>query len=90
MKFSKSFIAGCLVSHMMATAVFAAGMHPETGEALADDQTFTYRVLDEHSSVDPQLVEDITGSEVIRDLFEGLFNQDAEGNLVPGWRCHSR
>lgn len=84
MKFSKSFIAGCLVSHMMATAVFAAGMHPETGEALADDQTFTYRVLDEHSSVDPQLVEDITGSEVIRDLFEGLFNQDAEGNLVPG------
>jgi len=51
---------------------------------LAEDQTFTYRVLDEHSSVDPQIVEDVSGSEIVRDLFEGLLNQDAEGNLVPG------
>ena len=54
------------------------------GEALAEDQTFTYRVLDEHSSVDPQIVEDVSGSEIVRDLFEGLYNQDADGNLVPG------
>ena len=25
----------------------AAGTHPVTGEALADDQTFTYRLLDQ-------------------------------------------
>ena len=54
------------------------------GVKLAEDQTFVYRVLDEHSSVDPQVVEDVTGSEVVRDLFEGLMNQDSDGNLVPG------
>ncbi|MCI2400552.1 peptide ABC transporter substrate-binding protein [Aliiroseovarius subalbicans] len=68
----------------MASPVLAAGTHPETGEALADDQTFTYRVLDEHTSVDPQIVEDVSGSEIVRDLFEGLYNQDEKGNLEPG------
>ena len=51
---------------------------------LAEDQTFTYRLLDEFSSLDPQVVEDVEGSNVVRDLFEGLMSQDAEGNLVPG------
>ncbi|MEC7962237.1 MAG: peptide ABC transporter substrate-binding protein, partial [Pseudomonadota bacterium] len=46
--------------------------------------TFTYRILDEHSSVDPQVVEDVSGAEIVRDLFEGLMNQDKDGNLVPG------
>ena len=50
---------------------------------LAEDQTFTYRLLDEFSSLDPQVVEDVEGSNVVRDLFEGLMSQDAEGNLVP-------
>lgn len=63
---------------------YAQATHPVTGEALADVQEFTYRVLDEHSSTDPGLVEDVSGSEIIRDLFEGLMNQDADGNLVPG------
>jgi len=58
--------------------------HPVTGEQLATDQTFTYWALDEHSSIDPQIVEDVSGSDIIRDLFEGLLNQDADGNLVPG------
>lgn len=76
--------AGLMASTMIAGPVFAAGNHPVTGDPLADDQTFTYRVLDEHSSVDPQVVEDVSGSEIVRDLFEGLFNQDADGNLIPG------
>lgn len=84
MKFStKAFLLATAVTFATAPA-WAAGTHPETGEALADDQTFTYRVLDEHSSVDPQIVEDVSGSEIVRDLFEGLYNQDADGNLVPG------
>ncbi|MFO7805108.1 MAG: peptide ABC transporter substrate-binding protein [Paracoccaceae bacterium] len=58
--------------------------HPETGEALAATQAFTYRVLDESPSIDPGLVEDVDGSEIVRDLFEGLMNQDALGQLVPG------
>jgi len=80
----KFLLAGLLASTMLAGPVLAAGTHPVTGLPLADNQTFTYRVLDEHSSVDPQVVEDVSGSEIVRDLFEGLMNQDAEGNLVPG------
>lgn len=86
MKHSKLLVAGLLASTMLAGPVFADGhaTHPVTGDPLASDQTFTYRVLDEHSSVDPGLVEDVSGSEIVRDLFEGLMNQDAEGNLIPG------
>ncbi|MCK4862224.1 MAG: peptide ABC transporter substrate-binding protein [Rhodobacteraceae bacterium] len=69
---------------MAAAPVLAAGTHPTTGEALADDQTFTYSMLDEMSSLDPQIVEDVNGSAFSRDLFEGLMNQDADGNLIPG------
>ena len=83
--FAKILATGVFAATFTATTAFAAGhAHPVTGEALADDQTFTYRVLDEHSSVDPQIVEDVSGSEIVRDLFEGLYNQDGDGNLVPG------
>ncbi len=58
--------------------------HPVTGEVLAADQTFTYWELDEHSSFDPQIVEDTMGAHHVRNLFEGLLNQDADGNLIPG------
>jgi len=67
-----------------ASSVLAAGTHPVTGEALADDQTFTYSLLDEFTTADPQMVEDVSGSYFVRDLFEGLMNQDADGNLIPG------
>ncbi|CUH44622.1 peptide ABC transporter substrate-binding protein [Ruegeria atlantica] len=83
-KYIRTSLAGLLTSTMITGAAFAAGTHPTTGEALADDQTFTYRILDEHSSVDPQVVEDVSGAEIVRDLFEGLMNQDEDGNLVPG------
>lgn len=83
-RYIRNSVAGLLSSTMITGAAFAAGTHPETGEALADDQTFTYRILDEHSSVDPQVVEDVSGAEIVRDLFEGLMNQDEDGNLVPG------
>ena len=76
------FIA-LLFTTFLASSVNSAN-HPVTGEQLATDQTFTYWALDEHSSIDPQIVEDVSGSDIIRDLFEGLLNQDADGNLVPG------
>ena len=66
----------------------AVGTHPVTGEALADDQTFTYRLLDQFPTVDPQLNEDTSGYHIIRDLFEGLLSQDGDGNLVPGVATH--
>jgi len=70
---------------MIATGALAQGAtNPETGEALAEDQTFSYRVLDEFPSIDPGLIEDVEGSHVARQLFEGLLNQDAQGNVIPG------
>ncbi|MDE0789810.1 MAG: peptide ABC transporter substrate-binding protein [Woeseiaceae bacterium] len=81
----------CMKAILLAAAVgwsssllLAAGTHPTTGEALTDDQIFTYVTIDEHTSVDPQIVEDVAGAAIVRDLFEGLYNQDADGNLVPG------
>lgn len=58
--------------------------HPVTGEALAKEQTYTYRLLDALATLDPQLNEDVDGSIVSRDLFEGLLNEDAEGKTIPG------
>lgn len=79
-----------LFSAIIISAVFVCGTaqaaktHPVTGEALAEDQTFIYRELDEFPSFDPQLIESVSESAVARDLFEGLFNQTPEGNLTPG------
>ena len=69
-----------------AGAVYADGhaTHPETGQVLASEQVFTYRVLDDFPALDPQLIEDVSGSAVARDLFEGLMNEDAQGNVIPG------
>jgi len=61
---------------------FAADVPP--GTKLADDQTFNYRVLDNINSVDPDIVEDVDTSYVVGNLFEGLYNEDAKGNPVPG------
>ncbi|SIT87349.1 oligopeptide transport system substrate-binding protein [Yoonia rosea] len=83
---SRLFVTTAAVLIATSGMVFADAhaTHPVTGEALASDQTFTYRVGDESPSIDPGLVEDVDGAAVVRDLFEGLYNQDAAGNLVPG------
>ncbi len=81
-KFSTTLAASLLGATMLTGAAYAATV--QAGDTLAADQTFTYRVLDEQSSVDPQIVEDVSGSDMVRDLFEGLMNQDADGNLIPG------
>ena len=76
-------LSALLCSTILAAPLLAGG-HVPADVTLAEDQTFTYRVLDEHSSVDPGIVEDVSGSEIVRDLFEGLMNEDPDGNLVPG------
>ncbi len=67
---------------LSAGTAYAAGTHPVTGEALADNQVFTYATIDDSPSFDPGLVEDVEGSAVTRNLFEGLMSQDADGNTV--------
>ncbi|MEL7414884.1 MAG: peptide ABC transporter substrate-binding protein, partial [Pseudomonadota bacterium] len=64
--------------------LLAETMHPVTGEKLSDNQTLTYRLLDQFPTLDPQLNEETSGFHVIRDLFEGLLSQDENGNLIPG------
>ncbi|MEL6678843.1 MAG: ABC transporter substrate-binding protein, partial [Pseudomonadota bacterium] len=82
----KSVFALTLTAAFLSTTgpVFAAGTHPVTGEALSDNQTLTYRLLDQFPTLDPQLNEETSGFHVIRDLFEGLLSQDENGNLIPG------
>ena len=82
MTFKAALLAGTAFA-FIGTGVFAQATHPTTGEALSDNQTFTYRVLDEFPSIDPNMIEDVEGSHIGRNLFEGLMSQDAEGNVVP-------
>ncbi len=86
MSFKSTLFTGTAVALIAASAAVADGhaTHPETGEPLASEQTFTYRDLDESPSIDPGLAEDSAGGDILRDLFEGLYNQDAAGDLVPG------
>lgn len=83
-----TYMTRTLLAAMMASTIVAgtatAATHPETGEELAADQTFTNWTLDNPSSFDPQVVEDSDGAAMVRNMFEGLMNQDADGNLVPG------
>lgn len=77
----KATTAAALVS--IAGQAYAHG-HIKDGHTLADDQTYTYRLLDDIVSFDPQISTDVAGAYVLRDLFEGLTNADSEGNIVPG------
>ena len=69
---------------LIAGGAFAMDTHPTTGEKLSDNQTFTYRLLDQFPTLDPQLIEETAGNHVGRQLFEALIIQDENGSLVPG------
>ncbi|NAX21108.1 ABC transporter substrate-binding protein [Vibrio sp. V39_P1S14PM300] len=64
------------------TATFAA--HVPVGTKLADVQELVRGNGTEVASLDPQKTEGVPESHVIRDLLEGLVNQDADGNTIPG------
>lgn len=85
MKFTSALkMSVAAVAIAAASQALAMDTHPETGEKLSDNQTFTYRLLDQFPTLDPQLNEETAGFHVIRDIFEGLISQDENGNLVPG------
>ncbi len=72
-----------LLAPALANSAFAAPAL-KSGEKLAKEQVFTYRVLDDIKSFDPQLNSSVEGANILRDLFEGLMNEDPTGKLVPG------
>lgn len=76
-------IAVALLGATAMTAPAFAAVVP-AGTELAADQVFKYRVLDNINTLDPQLVEDVDTSSVVRSLFEGLYNSGPDGNPVPG------
>ncbi|MDW4550998.1 peptide ABC transporter substrate-binding protein [Defluviimonas sp. D31] len=65
-------------------ALPAIAATPQAGETLAENQEYSYRLLDAIKSMDPQINTDVEGSGIMRSLFEGLYNEDQEGVLVPG------
>ena len=81
-----TIIAAIVFTLIVAFSINSNAANPilKNGQELAKNQTFTYRLLDEIPTLDPQLNEDSEGFDVLRDLFEGLLNQDSEGNLEPG------
>jgi len=62
----------------------ALAAQPAEGEKLAADQSYTWWNLDALKTLDPQKNTDVEGSDTIRQLFEGLMNEDAKGTMVPG------
>ena len=63
-------------------AAFAATV--PAGTQLAEKQEIVRHIKDEPASLDPVKAVGLPEIPVIRDLFEGLTNQDAQGNIVPG------
>ncbi|WP_416412423.1 peptide ABC transporter substrate-binding protein [Pantoea sp. App145] len=62
--------------------VFAANVPP--GAQLAPVQEIVRHIKDEPASLDPMKAVGLPEIQVMRDLFEGLTNQDAQGHIVPG------
>ena len=78
----KTLLASSAIAMGLALSAQAATV-PE-GTTLADDQTYTFWLLDAIKSFDPQINTDVEGSDMLRNLFEGLYNEDGNGELVPG------
>ena len=53
-------------------------------EVLADDQTVRRGNGEEPETLDPHLAQGVPAARILRDLFEGLTAESADGELVPG------
>jgi oligopeptide transport system substrate-binding protein len=69
---------------MMVAGGFAQSASVPPGVELAEQQHIVRHIKDEPASLDPIKVVGLTEAEVVRDLFEGLVNEDAAGRSVPG------
>ncbi|MEM7017754.1 MAG: ABC transporter substrate-binding protein [Pseudomonadota bacterium] len=76
----KHLLAFYLLTHV--SGLLAADIPP--GTELAEKQELVRGNNAEPGSLDPNRVEGVPGANIARDLFEGLVNQDLEGNTIPG------
>ncbi|ALB62882.1 Periplasmic Murein Peptide-Binding Protein MppA [Cronobacter condimenti 1330] len=82
MKIPVSFTLSALCVATALTTAFAADVPP--GTVLAEHQTLVRHLKDEPASLDPAKAVGLPEIQVLRDLFEGLVNQNEKGELVPG------
>ncbi|WP_033783200.1 peptide ABC transporter substrate-binding protein [Pantoea sp. 9140] len=74
-------LAAISLSSVITPAIAA---NPPAGAQLAEQQQLVRHIKDEPASLDPLKAVGLPEIQVIRDLFEGLTNQDAQGKIVPG------
>ncbi|WP_312527462.1 peptide ABC transporter substrate-binding protein [Paracoccus sp. (in: a-proteobacteria)] len=66
----------------LSIALPAAAVQSAAGEKLAADQSYTFWLLDAIKTTDPGKNTDVEGSDILRQLFEGLLQDDAKGAPV--------
>ncbi|WP_354625118.1 ABC transporter substrate-binding protein [Psychromonas sp. MME2] len=69
---------------LAATSITTFAANVPAGVKLAAKQELVRGNGTEVASIDPHKTEGVPESHVIRDLLEGLVNQDADGNTIPG------
>lgn len=82
MKYPVTLTCGALWLASVSSLAWAADV-PQ-GTVLAEKQLLVRHIKDEPASLDPAKAVGLPEIQVIRDLFEGLVNQDAKGNIIPG------
>ncbi|WP_058910241.1 peptide ABC transporter substrate-binding protein [Entomohabitans teleogrylli] len=81
----KSVLYTCLALLLgSATPAFVHAADVPPGTLLSDRQELVRHLKDEPASLDPAKAVGLPEIQVIRDLFEGLVNQNEKGELVPG------
>ncbi|WBU61567.1 peptide ABC transporter substrate-binding protein [Paracoccus albus] len=68
----------------MALTLPAAAATVAEGDELAETQEYNFWLLDAIKTTDPQKNTDVEGSDVLRQIFEGLMNEDLQGGMIPG------
>ncbi|AUH34784.1 peptide ABC transporter substrate-binding protein [Paracoccus tegillarcae] len=76
------FLATTALAFALALPAHAAQV--AEGDTLADNQEMSFWILDAIKSLDPHKNTDVSGAHVLRQLFEGLMNEDEKGAMVPG------
>ncbi|MGL5954378.1 Periplasmic murein peptide-binding protein precursor [Providencia rustigianii] len=81
-KCSRTSLAVLLSSFFLTTPAMSAVI--PAGTVLAENQEVVRHLKDEPASLDPIKSVGLTEAQVMRDLFEGLVNQDNHGQSIPG------
>ena len=78
------FTLTCIAALLSGLSSAAIAADVPAGTVLAKQQDLVRHIKDEPASLDPAKAVGLPEIQVIRDLFEGLVNQAANGNIIPG------